>query len=109
MRARLSAEPGKVERVMVRPTPRGGALYGDHRVGRNVSAEDMARFADRMASLRTELPSVDLIDAPMPESRRTGDECLSLTRSRHSHGPLTGHSALQLSRDRNPDPPRPRR
>lgn len=52
MRERLSAEPGKVERVMVRPTAEGVAALYTAITGRNVSAADMARLADRMASLQ---------------------------------------------------------
>jgi hypothetical protein len=51
MRARLNAEPDKIERAMVRPTAEGVAALYTSITGSNVSAEDMARFAERMASL----------------------------------------------------------
>jgi hypothetical protein len=50
MRERLHAEPDKVERLMVRPTAEGVAALYTSITGRNVSAEDMARLADRLAS-----------------------------------------------------------
>lgn len=52
MRAHLGAEPDRPERLMVRPTPEGVAALYTAITGRNVSAEDMTRFADRMASLK---------------------------------------------------------
>ncbi|KAF0206831.1 MAG: hypothetical protein FD172_3828 [Methylocystaceae bacterium] len=51
MRERLNAQPRRVERTMVRPTPEGVAALFTAITGRSVSAEDMARFADRLASL----------------------------------------------------------
>jgi hypothetical protein len=51
MRERLHADPEKIERAMVRPTAEGVAALYTAITGRHVSAEDMARFADRMASL----------------------------------------------------------
>ena len=51
MREHLNADPDKVARTMVRPTVEGVAAMFTAITGRNVSAEDMARFADRLASL----------------------------------------------------------
>lgn len=52
MRDRLNAEPDKIERIMVRPTAEGVAALYTAITGRDVSAADMARLADRMASLQ---------------------------------------------------------
>jgi hypothetical protein len=51
MRQRLNAEPDRPERLMVRPTAEGVAALYTAITGKSVSADDMARFADRMASL----------------------------------------------------------
>lgn len=51
MRARLRADPDKVEKTLVRPTAEGVAVLFARLTGRNVSPEDMAHFADRLASL----------------------------------------------------------
>ena len=45
MRARLRADPNKVERHMVRPTAEGVAALYTAITGRDVTAEDMARVA----------------------------------------------------------------
>jgi hypothetical protein len=52
MRARLHADPDRPTRAMVRPTAEGVAALYTNITGRNVSAEDMARLADRLASLK---------------------------------------------------------
>jgi hypothetical protein len=49
-RAHMAADPGKVERLLVRPTPEGVAAMFRAITGRNVSTEDMARLAGRIAS-----------------------------------------------------------
>lgn len=51
MRARLNAEPDKVSRVMARPTVEGIAAMFTSITGRDVTPEQLARFADRLASL----------------------------------------------------------
>jgi hypothetical protein len=50
MRARLNADPDKVEKTLVRPTAEGVAALFARLTGRNVSPEDMAHFADELAA-----------------------------------------------------------
>ncbi|MBG0800792.1 hypothetical protein IYW40_04695 [Methylocystis sp. H4A] len=51
MRARLRADPNKVEKTLVGPTAEGVALLFARLTGRNVSPEDMSQFADELAAL----------------------------------------------------------
>jgi hypothetical protein len=52
MRARLNAEPDRPERVMVRPTVEGVAALYTAITGKTISAEKLAEYADRLASLQ---------------------------------------------------------
>ena len=49
MRERLNADPDKIEKTIVRPTAAGVALLFARLTGRNVTAEEMAEFADELA------------------------------------------------------------
>jgi hypothetical protein len=51
MRQRLDADPDRPGRVMVRPTVEGVVAMFTAITGRNVSAEDMVRLTDRIASV----------------------------------------------------------
>jgi hypothetical protein len=51
MRARLNADPDKVERVMVRPTVENIAAMFTAITGRDMTPEELARGAARLASL----------------------------------------------------------
>lgn len=53
-RAHVTADRGKVERVMVRPTPEGVAAMFMALTVRDVSAADMARFADGLTAMKHE-------------------------------------------------------
>jgi hypothetical protein len=52
MRERLHAEPDKIERVMVRPTVENISAMFAAITGRDMTPEELARLADRMASLQ---------------------------------------------------------